>query len=492
MGTKKELGAAIKEKLGTLETSPDAAVWSSLKESLEKKKKRRIVPFWLFFGGIAVLILGFSMGIGMGNFMQSNNSSENSNTPNVKQEEVTSEVEEYSVNSKETDGNKDVATQNDTNVVAIENTEQSSIYEQKSKEKKSIEEEVLKQNAKKNNNEKNRVITSIIGARPTGAARMNSGLQRSQNNMAINAIKRNTETGSPTHQVNEVPNINTDSTTDTTIDNNASKNISNAQELPAAVTSETSVLTERDSIREERKKNRFLKKEEQTKFNDSLNASKRLISITAFTGIGTGDLIQNQSSLDGRLDFLEINNKLTMHNGIRVNFNTGNRFTLRAGVNHYKMRSETTGINPNDIAVSGLRFVGYSEDASSISDFTGMSTNVSLEQEFSYLEIPLSVRYDLLENGKLIGLVGGINYAMLLENNVTLVSGSNSLEIGRTSSLIKGSFSVHAGLGIRPVISKNLYLNVEPLLFLNTTRYNVGAIKPALDARLLLGLEYVF
>lgn len=491
MGTKKELGAAIKEKLGTLETSPDAAVWSSLKESLEKKKKRRIVPFWLFFGGVAVLILGFSVGIGMGNFMQSSEVQENSTSPKVKQQEVSSKPEEDSTTTKQTDARNDVANQNDNNVVAIENAKQPATYEQNSKDD-TAKKEALKQEAKRINNAKNRATASNSGVILIGAPRTNSGLQPSQNNIALNAIETSTDAGSSTNQVNESLIANTDLATNTMVDNNATKNKSITQELAITETRETSVLTKRDSLKEARKKNNLARQEELAKRNDSLEAAKRFVSITAFTGIGTGDLIQNQSSLDGRLDFLETNNTLTVHNGIRVNFNTGSRFTLRAGVNHHKMRTETIGINPNDIAISGLRFVGYSEDASSINTFIGTSTNVSLKQEFSYLEIPISVRYDLLENGKLIGLVGGINYAMLLENNVTLVSGSNRLEIGRTSSLIKGSFSVHAGLGIRPVISKNLYLNVEPLLFLNTTRYNVGAIKPALDARLLLGLEYVF
>ncbi len=491
MGTKKELGAAIKEKLGTLETSPDAAVWSSLKESLEKKKKRRIVPFWLFFGGIAILILGFSMGIGMGNFMQSNNSSENSNTPNVKQEEVTSEVEEYSVNSKETDGNKDVATQNDTNVVVILNAEQAATYEENNKEK-TAKKEPLKQKAKRSNNANNRATASNTGIILIGAPRTTSGLQPSQNNLAINTTKTNADAGSSMNQINDSLIAKTDLATNTMVDNNATENKSITQEPAITETRETSVLTKRDSLKEARKKNNLAKQEELAKRNDSLKATGRFMSITAFTGIGTGDLIQNQSSLDGRLDFLETNNTLTVHNGIRVNFNTGSRFTLRAGVNHYKMYTETTGINPNDVAISGLRFVGYNEDASSINAFTGTSTNVSLEQEFSYLEIPLSVRYDLLENRTLLGLVGGINYAMLLDNKVTLVNGAENLEIGRTTSLIKSSFSVHAGVGIRPRLARNFYLNVEPLVYFHTTRYNVRAIKPALDARLLVGLEYVF
>jgi cytoskeletal protein RodZ len=491
MGTKKELGAAIKEKLGALETSPDTAVWSSLRESLEKKKKRRIVPFWLYFGGIAVLILGFSMGIGMGNFMQSNEASENSTAPKVKQQEVSTEPESYSTTTKHTDGTQNGATQNDNNAVAVENTEQSSTYEQNSKDE-IAKKEPLKQKAKRSNNAKNRTMASRAGILLIGAPRTNSGLQPSQNNLAINAVKRNTEVGSPTIQLNDMSVTKTDAATNIIVGDSASENILNAQELAVTETTETPILTRRDSLKEARKKNNLARQEELAKRNDSLEAAKRLVSITAFTGLGTGDLIQNQSSLDGRLDFLETNNMLTVHNGIRVNFNTGNRFTLRAGVSHYKMRSETAGINPNDVAISGLRFVGYSEDASSINAFTGTSTNVSLEQEFSYLEIPLSVRYDLLENHTLLGLVGGINYAMLLDNKVTLVNGSENLEIGRTTSLIKSSFSVHAGVGIRPRLARNFYLNVEPLVYFHTTRYNVRAIKPALDARLLVGLEYVF
>lgn len=57
METKKDIGAAIKHRLDTFKDSPDYTVWSNIEAQLKKKKKRRLLIFWLSRVGTAVVLL---------------------------------------------------------------------------------------------------------------------------------------------------------------------------------------------------------------------------------------------------------------------------------------------------------------------------------------------------------------------------------------------------------------------------------------------------
>ncbi|WP_460217928.1 outer membrane beta-barrel protein [Psychroserpens sp. MEBiC05023] len=57
MDTNKDIGAAVKNKLDNFKSSPDKLVWNNIEAQLKKKKKRRLVIFWLSGLGMTALFL---------------------------------------------------------------------------------------------------------------------------------------------------------------------------------------------------------------------------------------------------------------------------------------------------------------------------------------------------------------------------------------------------------------------------------------------------
>jgi len=63
MSEKKNIDRLFQEKFKDFEASPPDFVWDNIREKLEEKKKRRVIPFWYKLSGVAaVLILGLLLG----------------------------------------------------------------------------------------------------------------------------------------------------------------------------------------------------------------------------------------------------------------------------------------------------------------------------------------------------------------------------------------------------------------------------------------------
>lgn len=99
--------------------------------------------------------------------------------------------------------------------------------------------------------------------------------------------------------------------------------------------------------------------------------------------------------------------------------------------------------------------------------------NNTMRQTFSYLELPVVLRYKVID--KLIGvnLVGGVSYNMLVQNSVYAVTASGKYPIGKTEGLNPVSLSSSVGLGMEYNISESFSFNLEP-----TFRYYLNPFSP--------------
>ncbi len=88
--------------------------------------------------------------------------------------------------------------------------------------------------------------------------------------------------------------------------------------------------------------------------------------------------------------------------------------------------------------------------------------NNSLHQRFNYLEMPVILRYKLVDRAIDLNLIGGLSYNLLLYNSVyTTFDGSRYL-IGKTEGLNPIIFSSSLGMGMEYSLSDKLSLNLEP------------------------------
>jgi len=88
--------------------------------------------------------------------------------------------------------------------------------------------------------------------------------------------------------------------------------------------------------------------------------------------------------------------------------------------------------------------------------------NNSLDQNFSYLELPVVLKYKILDKTIGINVIGGLSYNLLVHNSVyTTIEGSR-YSIGDTKGLNPLTLSSSIGMGMEYNISGKLSLNIEP------------------------------
>ncbi len=87
--------------------------------------------------------------------------------------------------------------------------------------------------------------------------------------------------------------------------------------------------------------------------------------------------------------------------------------------------------------------------------------NNSLQQNFNYLELPLVIRYKIVDRTLDFNIVGGVSSNLLVSNSVSAGVGNGS-KIGETGGLNAITFSSSLGMGMEYNLSNKLSLNLEP------------------------------
>jgi hypothetical protein len=100
--------------------------------------------------------------------------------------------------------------------------------------------------------------------------------------------------------------------------------------------------------------------------------------------------------------------------------------------------------------------------------------NNSLIQNFSYLELPIILRYKIIDKALDFNIIGGISYNMLVKNSVFANNGNGKYEIGETQGLNNLTLSSSIGMGMEYSFSGNFSLNLEP-----TFRYYLNPFDPS-------------
>jgi hypothetical protein len=116
-----------------------------------------------------------------------------------------------------------------------------------------------------------------------------------------------------------------------------------------------------------------------------------------------------------------------------------------------------------------------------------------MHQNFSYLEIPLEVKYNLSKNSKFATqIVTGFS-TLFLNGNEVLLSSTNLQKIGEATNLNDFNFSGNLGLDFNYVFDKNWSLQLNPMFKaqLNTYNKNSNGFQPYFIA-VYTGINYRF
>jgi hypothetical protein len=123
-----------------------------------------------------------------------------------------------------------------------------------------------------------------------------------------------------------------------------------------------------------------------------------------------------------------------------------------------------------------------------------VASSAKFTQNFQYIEIPLYLRYTVVDSKFDVELLGGLSSNVLVGNDTYLDSGSGSKEVGKTKDMETINYSGTLGVGLKYGLSKRIFLNVEPRVkyYLNSLNNNSDVSYRPYTIGVYTGISYQF
>ncbi len=152
--------------------------------------------------------------------------------------------------------------------------------------------------------------------------------------------------------------------------------------------------------------------------------------------------------------------------------------------------------NSGDIYVNRylLSAADQSDSFYELADNQTVTADEGIRQHLDYLELPLNVRYAVVDRTFELQLVGGMSANFLLNNYITMDTPSGTQEIGYLTNIRSVNYSGNAGLGMIYHLHSQISLRLEPRFryFLNSVNdATLPATRPY-SVGLYTGITYTF
>jgi hypothetical protein len=204
-------------------------------------------------------------------------------------------------------------------------------------------------------------------------------------------------------------------------------------------------------------------------FNSGNEEQKQLSSseqplISYSGGVAFSYKINKKFSIQSGLYYSSLGQKIDGVNS----YDGFQRYVYTKGVSNFKVYT-TNGIISTSNPDVFLTAVGtdkvetiYTSDVYNPVKENLQSVSSSLNQNFSYLELPVVLRYKIVDKSIGINLVGGLIYNLLVNNSVYTTVDGSKYSIGKTDGLNSHTLSSSLGLGMEYSLSGNFSINLEP------------------------------
>ncbi|MEO9893612.1 hypothetical protein [Aurantibacter sp.] len=480
--SKKNIDKLFQEKLKDFHEMPEEHVWDSISTSLDKKKSRKIIPFWWQLGGAAAILAVF--------FAVYNPSDDK----NISAPAVT-DIENTTPESP--------ATNVDTEAIQFEESSENQIkvatseVDEASTTLKTYDTKEVTKNAIQIASTKTAVNVAQKTTANTQLATTNAAGEKEENVERTQAASINIKS----NKTNSIANNTSEGNKKGTLDQTNSEATLSSDLLPnqnsidnrlTSVTEESEII-KNEAGEDEGKKSIFDEIEKQTEEEEEALAetSTSKWSVGAnlapvyFNSFGEG------SSIDPSFNSNSKSGVVNMSYGLSVAYNVSNKLSVRSGVNkvNYGYNTNEVEFSPSlqGALSSRLNNVNYTESAENIAvgnkneDIAGLanrssdviannsSRNGVMAQEFGYIEVPVELDYALVENRFGVNLVGGVSTLFLTNNSVALNSSDEIIELGEANNLNSVNFSTNVGFGLNYKFSTKVRFNVEPVF-----KYQLG------------------
>ena len=314
----------------------------------------------------------------------------------------------------------------------------------------------------------------------------NSSLNEDINTDKINTLFNKTETNN--NYVNNTNDVKSNTTIDTTksvVVASTENIITKDSTLVAKINPEINPLEELLAEKEAGKNEDEKEKEKRSRWAVSSNASP-----VYFNSIAEG------SSLDSRFNANEKDYNNTLSYGVGVNYAINNKLTFKTGVNNLSLDYNTSDISfyqaattkPIENVTTNARgkMINIESKLEDNGTFISVSGNPltkfdgAINQQISYVEVPLELGYKLLDRKFGIEVIGGFSTLFLNDNSVSIVSNGQEMNIGEANNLNNIHFSSNVGLGFKYSFWNSFNANFQPMFKyqINTFSENSGNFKP--------------
>lgn len=458
MSDNKHIDRIFQESFKDFEATPSDAVWNNIEGKL-KKKKRRIIPIWWRYAGIAAILMLFLFigGIYFSNSETNSNHQivdvddnlvkdvNNIDTPNSSR---TNQSEYHSIaNSKDLikskgepslSAPKPSVIANSKAEVVVESLVSTSSHESKSPstEKHLLEKSIASENSFHDINN-NAVATNIRQTNdfsPSEKIRIDQEKQKQPKEVNYTNSIALVESGKEA-QVNKPE---------------------NKQKSKSNLTIEEALEENKDIIQDNKPENRW--------------SVAPNIAPVYFNTLNEG------SSIDGQFNANSKTGDVNMSYGISTSYALNKKVRIRSGINKVNL-----GYNTNDVVI--FQSTGRSSSALTNVNTTGnnlavtsnqalesstvsdevVSTNSSINQSFGYIEVPLEIQYTFVDKRLGVNVIGGFS-SFFLDNNEIYSERDNGVKtyLGEANNINEVSYSANLGLGLNYKFSKKIDLNLEP------------------------------
>lgn len=530
--SKKKLDELFQETFLEHNEVPDEKVWDSIAASLDKKKKKRLLPLWWALSGIAAALV---LALVIFNPFTSENSTEQiitdveqtdssieENGSNATKEQELLKNDENSIKIADDEKEVPVLEKNDTQVVTTEDKENSSFNNTANKESTQrtnigekwvqkdnavaqSQDQKIKNTSKESEgikaNSKNDLITSNTNIAQTKkiTKQNNENQQRLKNQDTLEKIL------SPTKETEVAANDEKKSQEESA---NNMLNDSNSLEKISAEGNTTEVANNQTETKQTtsdpiNKKSIFDEISSQEEEAVADNTSKKWsagpsVAPVYFNAIGEGSSVHSIFVANSK------SGKVNMSYGVSVGYEINSKLKIRSGIHSVNFGYDTNEISFSssltastngqidniDYTLTARNLVVSSKPGgSALSEAPVNSLDVSAQnperdgfmtQQLGYLEIPVELNYTLIDKKFGLNLIGGVSSLFLMDNSVALTSGSLTTEMGEANNVNDLNFSANFGLGVNYKFSQNIQLNIEPVFKyqLNTFSETAGTFNP--------------
>jgi hypothetical protein len=495
MKEKKHIDELFKERFQNFEASPSPEVWNNIQAKLkEEKRERKVIPLWWKVAGVAALLaLLFTIGNSVFNF------SENSNT--LTEEQNTRSVEDNSLKEKVIDDTE----QNDTDY-AVDTESGNSV--ESTPPQKEVENGAPNKNEDNAVYSKNKTVKSAVASENTEKKKAivrsnkealkdnsfkNKGIDSEKNGTKVNAVASEQIKADKTIPKN---------TTEERIkkENTVSEGIKTG--VAGNITSEEKTTTDKKSDETNKPANQksiFDAIEESKKTEEAVakkSTPENRWDISPNVGPVYYNTLSNGSSLDPSFADNSKSGDVNFSYGVNVAYNISEKLSVRSGINNVDLSYSTSGIEIGTGPVSSaLRSVDYGGKSvvitavdkgtldpntpeNPLENITPKSTSgeAMIHQNITYYEVPLELKYAVLNKRFGVHMIGGFSTLFLGNNEVSVTADDFRSTLGEANNLNSLSFTTNVGLGFDYKITRKFKFNIEPMFKYQLNPYTDSSV----------------